>query len=1530
MTKKILFFKFSVLVFTTIVFVLTLHGISHAETFTHIYVDAVNGTNAPTGRGSAAKPYQSITFALLLSARNNLPDPWHVHIRPGTYDADLAKSANAREIFPLKLRREMIFEGTTTAEECVIDGQHTGAALVPILHGEDTEGVTIRNLTIQNSLRTNGFGGIILHDPTGTKETPSTLEGCIVHNNKGGGVWSNMPLILTGNTFSSNGGAGVRTNRSTAATNNIFSDNGTGLFIDGDSTGDIFENTFQNNRINGGLHVKGTLKANVAHNTFNNNSGHSGGFYARTFTGDVTHNAFNNNTGYGGGGGFYARTFTGDVTHNTFNNNSSNDGGGGFYARTFTGDVAHNAFNNNSGGSYGGGFFARTFTGDVTHNAFNNNSGSYGGGFFAETFTGDVTHNTFTRNTSISEGGGLRVETFTGNVTHNIFDSNSSGSGSGFHLARSTTSTVEVFNNIFFNNTARNTGNAVTARHATHFMNNLFMISDELSEGVSSAHTIWVSSPQCRFHNNIFSGVKTAIYTEGTFDLPITHNLFHDVKVDFVEQAGNNLGNDLLFWELVAVNATNNLEGAPLLVDPVTLRDFHLQAASPAINAGTNQFAPSDDFDGVARPIGETVDIGPYEYGGKPAPTDDKEPVVDKPIVDDPVVEMPKVKIYWTTAGKIQRANLDGSNIETLLTTGLEYPEGIALDVAGDKMYWTDSGTRSIQRANLDGSNIETLLTTGLEDPRGIALDMAGDKMYWVDLGARSIQRANLDGSNIETLVVTGKYPRDIALDVAGGKMYWTDFGTRSIQRANLDGTNVETLTTAKDLQDIALDVAGGKMYWTDGFGGIKRNNLDGAQAETLITDLNFLTDIDLDIAGNKMYWIGGEGGLIQRANLDGSNIEDIASQKLALYSGIALGISRQSLDRTPQRLEIVSGVDQQGSINTALANPFVVKVRDGSGSAFAGVAVTFAITGGGGSLSIESATTDADGRAESTLTLGPDVGANTVSVSVSGIQQTITFTAVSTPPETSLLVVEGTITHTDGSPAEAGLPVTVTIGSTTQTAVSAAGGNYRVTFINLAGVVASSLDTVEVQVLREMTSESAEKTVQLSSEQIIAQKATIDLQFLPPTAAEYLLSVPSGISLIHVPLKVTSIDGVAQTIESVSDLYDALGGINTINLLITHNPTTQQWVSYLGAQDKGKIADKALTDDLGIMANMKVPVSLRLRGDALGTDGSSAITLHPGTNLVGVPLRDRRIARVSDLLFIEGIEGNVSVIIVSGNGQFKTVARPGDAGDIPITGGQSFILIAQEAATVAITGTGWYIAPGAAAAPPTVGGARVLPLTGLQAEGATPVLAVSGSIVHEVTRLNKVGFRVIAKNLSTGKVVSRERRSAFPAITGDEGVGYRLTFVDTEMGWAAQIGDILEISAQSPDPLIGVQPLRYTVTADDVKRSQIQLGELVAYEIPAETQLLSNYPNPFNPETWIPYRLAEDAFVTLIIYDRSGRVVRTLEVGHRIAAAYENRSKAVYWDGRNEFGESVASGVYFYHLSAGDYSATRRMVILK
>ena len=107
-------------------------------------------------------------------------------------------------------------------------------------------------------------------------------------------------------------------------------------------------------------------------------------------------------------------------------------------------------------------------------------------------------------------------------------------------------------------------------------------------------------------------------------------------------------------------------------------------------------------------------------------------------------------------------------------------------------------------------------------------------------------------------------------------------------------------------------------------------------------------------------------------------------------------------------------------------------------------------------------------------------------------------------------------------------------------------------------------------------------------------------------------------------------------------------------------------------------------------------------------------------------------------------------------------------------------------------------------------------------------------------------------------------------------------------------------------------------------------LQNLLALLIPEDTALHRNYPNPFNPETWIPYQLAAPAEVALTIYDMDGQKVRRLAVGHQAAGMYQSRSRAIYWDGRNQFGESVASGLYFYTLTAGEFSATRRMVILK
>ena len=159
----------------------------------------------------------------------------------------------------------------------------------------------------------------------------------------------------------------------------------------------------------------------------------------------------------------------------------------------------------------------------------------------------------------------------------------------------------------------------------------------------------------------------------------------------------------------------------------------------------------------------------------------------------------------------------------------------------------------------------------------------------------------------------------------------------------------------------------------------------------------------------------------------------------------------------------------------------------------------------------------------------------------------------------------------------------------------------------------------------------------------------------------------------------------------------------------------------------------------------------------------------------------------------------------------------------------------------------------------------------------------------------------------------------------------------------AQHLGELSGISAAPSALAIGNMRLDPAMIQGWIAQAQIEndgslafqqgiknLQRLLALLTPERTALLTNYPNPFNPETWIPYQLSEPAELTLRIYAVSGILVRTLNLGHQPVGIYHQRSRAAYWNGKNELGESVASGVYFYTLTAGDFTATRKMLIMK
>ena len=153
-----------------------------------------------------------------------------------------------------------------------------------------------------------------------------------------------------------------------------------------------------------------------------------------------------------------------------------------------------------------------------------------------------------------------------------------------------------------------------------------------------------------------------------------------------------------------------------------------------------------------------------------------------------------------------------------------------------------------------------------------------------------------------------------------------------------------------------------------------------------------------------------------------------------------------------------------------------------------------------------------------------------------------------------------------------------------------------------------------------------------------------------------------------------------------------------------------------------------------------------------------------------------------------------------------------------------------------------------------------------------------------------------------------------------------RLTASDVE-GWLIEARELIHSGSGDPELQSGSASRPGVLSYG---RGIAVLEQLLASLMPKETVLLANYPNPFNPETWIPYELAETAEVTVSIHVSDGKLVRTLTLGQMPAGVYQGKDRAAYWDGRNATGEPVASGVYFYTLSAGDFSATRKMVIRK
>ena len=248
--------------------------------------------------------------------------------------------------------------------------------------------------------------------------------------------------------------------------------------------------------------------------------------------------------------------------------------------------------------------------------------------------------------------------------------------------------------------------------------------------------------------------------------------------------------------------------------------------------------------------------------------------------------------------GWIRSVSTDGTGLQTLINTGGGL-RGVAVDRSAGKLYWTNVDSDKIRRANLDGSNPEDLVTDGLAFPIAIALRPPADRLYWGDQTLDQIGSAELDGSNAGPLLST-PFHSGLAVDPVNGKLYWSTSITAiegEILRANLDGTNVETVVTgASKPSRIALHVAAGKIYWTDFvLDVVRRADLDGSNIEDLyVVGANLNPGgIALDLAEGKIYWgqavsTSPHVGKIMRMNLNGTSPEDVITGNFGLIGDIA------------------------------------------------------------------------------------------------------------------------------------------------------------------------------------------------------------------------------------------------------------------------------------------------------------------------------------------------------------------------------------------------------------------------------------------------------------------------------------------------------------------------------------------------------------------------------------------------------------------------------------------------------------------
>ena len=610
-----------------------------------------------------------------------------------------------------------------------------------------------------------------------------------------------------------------------------------------------------------------------------------------------------------------------------------------------------------------------------------------------------------------------------------------------------------------------------------------------------------------------------------------------------------------------------------------------------------------------------------------------------------------------------------------------------------------------------------------------------------------------------------------------------------------------------------------------------------------------------------------------------------------AAFSPVTFTIT---MGEPPDALVYISGNNQSGRPGQALANPFVVEVVDENDDPVDGAAVTFAVTAGGGSVSTTSTTTNNNGRAQTVLTLGDELGDNTVVARVAGLTDRITFTAR---------------TGAEVLVSAAQRPPLYWVDRTNGTLHRLVDEETEDLASNMKGATNITVDAANGYIY--WTAQTAQN------------KGAIRRAGLNGRGAQTLKAVSS----LPMGIAVDSAGGIVYWTNARGNILSmpVAGGKVTNIAKNLSNPgplALSNGVLYWG-EETGSVRKLSLTakpkkiDNLATGLGAPIAIAIakgkvywiergagggRLQRANLNGTGIQTLKAFPG----GVPI-GFTIDSSANRIYWTKSAGKIQRSNLAGKFVKDIVTGLPNPGSIAIGTG-----VADDAPVVRQPAQPTQPTQPARETPPATADTSQYDVNGDGAVNEEDVNQVvqavafkSGDMKYD---LNGDGV-VDAKDITVIVGATSSAGAAAPSLL----TGIDVTLLDVTV-LHEQIAVLLASGDRS---LAAKQTLAY-------------LQELLTLARPDETVLLANYPNPFNPETWIPYHLSESTDVQVNIYDAQGTLVRELILGHQTAGYYTSRSRAAYWDGRNAIGERVASGIYFYQLQTDTVSPMRKMVILK